>query len=73
MASGHEKRSRDGNLMTKKTKNLRIKRSHKELQYSCLENPMNREAWRTTVHGVKESQTRLSDTEKAMDLPQLSR
>ena len=22
------------------------------LQYSCLENPMNRGAWQTTVHGV---------------------
>ena len=22
------------------------------LQYSCLENPMDREAWGTTVHGV---------------------
>ena len=22
------------------------------LQYSCLENPMNREAWQATVHGV---------------------
>ena len=30
------------------------------LQYSCLGNPMNRGAWRATVHGVKES-TRLSD------------
>ena len=29
------------------------------LQYSCLENPMNREAWRATVHGVTKSQTRL--------------
>ena len=28
------------------------------LQYSCLENPMDRGAWRTTVHGVtKESDT----------------
>ena len=28
------------------------------LQYSCLENPMNRGAWRATVHGVtKESNT----------------
>ena len=25
------------------------------LQYSCLENPMNREAWWATVHGVAES------------------
>ena len=27
------------------------------LQYSCLENPMNREAWRATVHGVTKSRT----------------
>ena len=25
------------------------------LQYSCLENPMDREAWWATVHGVSES------------------
>ena len=31
------------------------------LQYSCLENPMDRGAWRATVHGVAESQTQLSD------------
>ena len=24
------------------------------LQYSCLENPMDRGAWRATVHGVEE-------------------
>ena len=30
------------------------------LQYSCLENPKDKGAWRATVHGVKESQTRLS-------------
>ena len=29
------------------------------LQYSCLENPMNRGAWQTTVHRVTKSQTRL--------------
>ena len=29
------------------------------LQYSCLENPMDRGAWRVTVHGVTQSQTRL--------------
>ena len=31
------------------------------LQYSCLENPMYGGAWWATVHGVAESQTRLSD------------
>ena len=29
----------------------------KPLQYSCLENPRDRRAWRTTVHGVAESDT----------------
>ena len=27
------------------------------LQYSCLENPVNRGAWQATVHGVIKSQT----------------
>ena len=27
------------------------------LQYSCLENPMDRGAWWATVHGVTESNT----------------
>ena len=27
------------------------------LQYSCLENPMDRGAWRATVHGVAKSWT----------------
>ena len=31
------------------------------LQYSCLENPMDREAWQDTVHGVVKSQTQLSN------------
>ena len=31
------------------------------LQYFCLENPMDGEVWRATVHGVTKSQTRLSD------------
>ena len=30
-------------------------------QYSCLENPMDRGAWRATVRGVTKSQTRLSN------------
>ena len=31
------------------------------LQYSCLENPMDREAWWATVRGVTKNQTWLSD------------
>ena len=31
------------------------------LQYSCLENPMDRGAWRATVHHVTKSWTQLSD------------
>ena len=27
------------------------------LQYSCLENPMDRGTWRATVHGVAKSRT----------------
>ena len=30
------------------------------LQYTCLENFMDRKAWRATAHRVAESQTRLS-------------
>ena len=29
------------------------------LQYSCLENPMDRGGWQVTVDGVTKSQTRL--------------
>ena len=34
-------------------------RNGNPLQYSCLENPMDREAWWAIVHGVAKSQTRL--------------
>ena len=31
------------------------------LQYSCLENSMEREGWQATVHGVSKSQRCLND------------
>ena len=31
------------------------------LQYPCLENPVDRGAWRATAHGVTKSRTRLND------------
>ena len=36
-------------------------RNSNPLQYFCLENPMDGEAWWATVHGVAKSRTRLSD------------
>ena len=33
----------------------------KQLQYSCIENPMDGGSWWATVHGVAKSQTRLSN------------
>ena len=38
------------------------------LQYSCLENPMDRGAWWVTVHGVTKSWTWLSDQTTAIAL-----
>ena len=39
--------------------------NHNPLQYSCLENSMDRGAWRATVHGVaKESDTHLATTQQ---------
>ena len=46
------------------------------LQYSCLENPMDRGAWRAIVHGVAKSWTqlkRLSMQEYTEDLQKWSR
>ena len=36
-------------------------RNGNPLQYSCLENPMDRGAWWATVHGVTKSWTQLSN------------
>ena len=40
------------------------------LQYSCLENPLDRGAWWATVHGVAKSQTRLSNKTVAITVCQ---
>ena len=37
------------------------RRNGDPLQYSCLENPMDRGDWQAAVHGVARSRTRLSD------------
>ena len=38
------------------------------LQYSCLENPMDRGAWWGIVHGVAKSRTRLSDSHRLVSV-----
>ena len=40
---------------------MKLKDTGTPLQYSCLENPMDGEAWKAVVHGVATSWTRLSD------------
>ena len=43
------------------------------LQYSCLENPMDRGAWGAAVHGVAEGRTRLSDFTFTFHFPALEK
>ena len=50
-----------GSLLLSKCCALTAHREGTPLQYSCLENPMGREAWWAAVHGVAKSRTRLSD------------
>ena len=38
------------------------------LQYSCLENPMDKGAWRTTVYAVAKSWTCLAETHNVYNL-----
>ena len=38
-----------------------LEREWQPLQYSCLENPMDRGAWWAAVHGIAKSQTQLSN------------
>ena len=38
------------------------------LQYSCLENPMDRGAWQAAVHKVTKSRIRLSDSMLSLSL-----
>ena len=47
-------------LLRKSMTNLREGNGN-PLQYSCLENPMDRESWSAAVHGVAKSRTGLSD------------
>ena len=42
------------------------------LQYSCLGNPKDREAWQATVHGIAKRQTGLSHWASTAPLPDYS-
>ena len=43
------------------------------LQYSCLENPMDRGAWKAAVHGVAKSQAWLKDFTFTFHFPALEK
>ena len=47
-------------------------RAGNPLQCSCLENPMDRGAWRATVHGVTKRQTQMRQlsTQRGYIIPQ---
>ena len=49
-----------GELYSMRDSGLSQRRNGNPLQYSCLENPMDRGAWWATFHGVTESQIQLS-------------
>ena len=51
----------DPGLIPRSDPRVRKKENGYPLQFSCLENPMDRGAWWARVHGVAKSQTRLSD------------
>ena len=51
---------RDGGLIPGSGRSSRQGHNN-SLQYSCLENPMDRGAWGATVHSVAESHPSLSD------------
>ena len=43
------------------------------LQYFCLENPMDRGAWKAAVHGVAEGRTQLSNFPFTFHFPALEK
>ena len=53
-------RKKNNKIMKERGKKL-AQRNGNPLQYSSLENPMDRGAWWATVHGVSKNQTQLSN------------
>ena len=54
-------------------KNIAGEGNGNPLQYSCLENPMDRGAWSAAVHEVAKSWTRLSDSTFTFHFPALEK
>ena len=57
-SAGDLRDTRDAGSVSGSRRSPGVGKGH-PLQYSCLENPMDREAWRATVHDLTKSQTGL--------------
>ena len=65
---GKESACNTGDLVDPWVSKIPMEGNSYPLQYSCLGNSMDRGAWKATVHGVTQSQTRLSDLAAAAAL-----
>ena len=66
MVNEEEDTSTDGIIKTALKKEDSGEGNGNPLQYSCLENPMDRAAWQAAVHGIERVRHRLKTREREM-------
>ena len=63
---------RDAGSSPRSGKKIPLRRHGNPLQYSCLENPMNRGTWWATAHKISKSQTCLKRLSMTQEEPYIS-